>query len=74
MVSKKTSSKKSKASNKKVREVKKVISSTNSKKSLGFYEWLHNLGIGWVYQPLGIPAISKPSRIISLIMVGATFS
>ena len=46
MVSKKTSSKKSKASNKKVREVKKVISSTNSKKSLGFYEWLHNLGIG----------------------------
>ena len=46
MATKKSTSKKSKASNNNVKEVKKAISKTSSKKSLGFYEWLHKLGIG----------------------------
>jgi len=46
MTTRKSTSKKSKASNNNVKEVKKAISKTSSKKSLGFYEWLHKLGIG----------------------------
>ena len=65
MTTRKSTSKKSKASNKKVEAVKKVISRPSTKKSLGFYEWLNKLGIGWLDQPLGIPANSMPSRIIS---------
>ena len=46
MATRKSTSKKSKASNKNIKEVKKVISKTGTKKSLGFYEWLNKLGIG----------------------------
>ena len=46
MATRKSTSKKSKASNKKVKAVKKAISRTGKKKSLGFYEWLNKLGIG----------------------------
>ena len=46
MATRKSTSTKSKASNKNVKEVKKSISRTDSKKSLGFYEWLNELGIG----------------------------
>ena len=49
MATRKSTSKKSKASNKNVKEVKKSISRTGSKKSLGFYEWLNKLGIGWLF-------------------------
>ena len=46
MTTRKSTSKKSKASKKNLKEVKKAISRTGSKKSLGFYEWLNKLGIG----------------------------
>ncbi len=46
MTTKKSTSKKSKASKKNVKAVKETISRTSSKKSLGFYEWLNKLGIG----------------------------
>ena len=46
MATRKSTSKKSKASSKNVKAVKEAISRPNSKKSLGFYEWLNKLGIG----------------------------
>ena len=46
MATRKSTSKKSKTSNKNVKEVSKAISRTDPKKSLGFYEWLNKLGIG----------------------------
>ena len=46
MATRKSTSKNSKASKNNLKEVKKAISRTGSKKSLGFYEWLNKLGIG----------------------------
>ena len=58
---------------KKTKSVEKKTKTPKTKKSLSFYEWLHKWGIGYIYS-LGIPAFSNPSMIISLTIVGATFS